>query len=569
MRDAREETVLFDPNIVFPGGRTAVEIVSISDCGSRVAFGIREGGDDELEIHFIDVEAKHILSDYLPKGIRVFSAPADLSAYYYGVATPDGFSVRFHLIGSAIETDKEIFTIQGNHEASISVVCAPNNSFVFLIVWRSRDCSAAESYIFWPAIASLQVLQGLSDPTPTVRCAENTVYVLTNQNSPNKKIVAYRIHEGCIEGPRDIVQEQSNVIKTFTIVDQTLMVIYYCGALTELRAINVENNEDVCIVPVQRGTIALPLAIQHDHEIFYSVSTFSSPVVIWKYKCNQQGTQVWHQQEVVDDDRIVQVDEVSYPSKDGTLIHMFLAYRKDLVPHGNAGALLTAYGGFGLSQTPRFTTRAAIWMDLGGVVAWANIRGGTEGGAHWHTAAIGKHRQVAFDDFISAAEWLIREGYAKPERLAIAGGSNAGLLVGAAITQRPELFRVAICSMPLLDMLRYHLDPSAWSYVGELGTAQRREDFDYLRQYSPYHRVVPGTPYPAVMFISGDMDSRCDPMHARKMTAKLQAASSSKLPIILNYNRDRGHAGFLPQRARVEALTDQICFILSNFKPAG
>ena len=240
---------------------------------------------------------------------------------------------------------------------------------------------------------------------------------------------------------------------------------------------------------------------------------------------------------------------------------MFLISNSDLRGNGPLHTFLTAYGGFGKSITPQFTAYGTYLLERGCLLAIANIRGGSEFGEAWHIAAKRTKRQTAINDFISAAEWLIDEGYTVPEKLAIGGGSNGGLLVAAALTQRPDLFRAVVCLGPLLDMLRYHLFDFAGDWIEEYGSAETKTDFKALLDYSPYHKVEAGAAYPAVLIISGDADTRCNPFHARKMTAKLQGATTSNHPILLDYRREWGHTPVQPLTRRIDALTDRLAFL--------
>jgi prolyl oligopeptidase len=252
-------------------------------------------------------------------------------------------------------------------------------------------------------------------------------------------------------------------------------------------------------------------------------------------------------------------------SKDGTEIPMFLVHRKNLPRDGKNPTLLTGYGGFTLSQTPAFSFRAALWAERGGVYAIANLRGGSEFGEAWHKAGMLDRKQNVFDDFIGAAEWLIAKKYTSKDKLAITGGSNGGLLVGAALTQRPDLFSAVVCSYPLLDMVRYHKFLVAGYWVPEYGSSDNPSQFPFLYAYSPYHRVKPGADYPAVLFITGDSDTRVAPLHARKMTALLQADSGdeAKKPILLHYDTKAGHSrGFnTPVAKQVEDTTLEMQFL--------
>jgi prolyl oligopeptidase len=260
----------------------------------------------------------------------------------------------------------------------------------------------------------------------------------------------------------------------------------------------------------------------------------------------------------------VEVTQVWYASKDGTKIPMFLAYKKGLKLDGSHPVLLTGYGGFNVSVTPNYSNRAVVWIDMGGVYAQPNLRGGGEFGEEWHKAGMLDKKQNVFDDFIAAGEYLIREGYTSKEKLAIYGGSNGGLLVGAALTQRPDLFRAVICGAPLLDMLRYDQFKVAKLWVPEYGTAENPEQFKFIYKYSPYQHVDKGTKYPAVMLVTGDADTRVDPLHARKMAALLQASTTSGHPVLLHYDTKAGHSGGLPIDRQIENGADEMAFLASQ-----
>jgi prolyl oligopeptidase len=270
---------------------------------------------------------------------------------------------------------------------------------------------------------------------------------------------------------------------------------------------------------------------------------------------------VWFQQKTPFDPASIDVKQVWYASKDGTKVPMFVAYRKGLKLDGNNPTVLTGYGGFNLSQLPNASNSALAWLDTGGVYALANLRGGGEFGEKWHHAGMLEKKQNVFDDFISAAEYLIKEGYTRKERLAIMGRSNGGLLVGAALTQRPDLFQAVICGFPLLDMVRYDQFKVAKYWVPEYGTAQDAKQFPFIYKYSPYQHVTQGTKYPAVLLVSGDFDTRVDPLHARKMAARLQASTGSDRPVLLRYDTQSGHSSGLPVDRQIDQFGDELAFL--------
>jgi prolyl oligopeptidase len=315
-------------------------------------------------------------------------------------------------------------------------------------------------------------------------------------------------------------------------------------------------------LPIKEGSsIRLsPSRIDSD-ELIAEEESFIEPITISCYSPATGERTLWARRGVPFESASYTHTQVWYSSKDGTRVPMFLMGRPDVLESGPHPTILTSYGVSGVSMTPQFSVFVAFLVERGCLFALPNIRGGSEFGADWHNAAKGRNRQRSFDDFLAAAEWLIESGRAIPDRLGIFGGSNSGLLVGAALTQRPDLFRAVVCMVPLLDMLRYHRFDAAFVWRNEFGTADDPEDFRALANYSPYHRVRTGVPYPATMIVSGDSDNSCNPLHARKMTARLQAATSSPYPVILDYGKYRGHSPVLPLTERIEALTDRMAFL--------
>jgi prolyl oligopeptidase len=306
----------------------------------------------------------------------------------------------------------------------------------------------------------------------------------------------------------------------------------------------------------------LAAAAERD-EILFERESFAVPPEIHRYFIQRGRASIWTKRKIPIEPRRFARGEVRFLAKDGVEVPMFLVGGRQAFT-GPRPTILTSYGGFGTSVTPQFSVLAMYLMERGCLFALPRIRGGSDLGAPWHEAGRGRNRQVAFDDFLSAAEWLISSGHTDPNRLAIFGGSNSGLLVLAVMTQRPDLFRAVLAIAPLADMLRYHLFDQAHYWREEFGTSENQKDFEALRHYSPYHNVQNGTAYPATMIVSGDRDQNCNSLHARKMTARLQAANGSASPILLDYQQLRGHSPVLPLSFRVEALTDRLAFLVDQ-----
>lgn len=301
-----------------------------------------------------------------------------------------------------------------------------------------------------------------------------------------------------------------------------------------------------------------------EDDAYFTFSSFTIPPEIRRTSVASGETTLWHRVKVPVDPSPYTVEQVWAPSKDGTKVSMFVVRRKDMPKDGSTPFLLTGYGGFNISMTPRFSAGLYPWLEAGGGYAVPNLRGGSEYGEEWHQAGMLHKKQNVFDDFIAAAEWLVANRYTKPERLAIRGGSNGGLLVGAALTQRPELFRAVVCSVPLLDMVRYHLFGSGRTWIPEYGSAEDEAQFRTLVAYSPYHRVRKGAAYPALLMMSADSDDRVDPMHARKMTALLQAANAGPHPQLLRIEKNAGHGGADMVKQAVESSADAYAFLMNE-----
>jgi prolyl oligopeptidase len=299
-------------------------------------------------------------------------------------------------------------------------------------------------------------------------------------------------------------------------------------------------------------------------ELFYGFSSYTVPPGVYRLDLATEAEELWRQVEADVDPSRFEVRQVAVTSRDGTEVSMFLVHRAGLARDGRNPVYLTGYGGFNISLTPAFSRSLLLWLERGGVVAVPNIRGGGEYGESWHQAGMLGRKQNSFDDFIAAAEWLVREGYTTPQRLAVAGGSNGGLLMGAVLTQRPDLFRAVVIQVPLLDMLRYHRFLIARLWIPEYGSAEDPEQFAWLRAYSPYHHVRDGVTYPAVLLATAESDTRVDPMHARKMTARLQAATRSTHPVLLRLESRAGHGAGKPLNKVLEELTDTWTFVFSE-----
>ncbi|HET6778651.1 MAG TPA: prolyl oligopeptidase family serine peptidase, partial [Gemmatimonadales bacterium] len=395
--------------------------------------------------------------------------------------------------------------------------------------------------------------------------AHERLFLRTNLDAPTYRLFIVNPEQVDRSAWREIVAPRADaVLETVTITRERIALSYLERASSRLRITDLDGalTQDVDLPAL--GSLFETGAEWDGTELFYGLSSYTLPPTVFRAELDTGVTSVWKRVEAdIDPDRY-EVRQVSYASRDGTSISMFLVHQSGLKKDGSNPTYLTGYGGFNISMTPSFSRSLLLWLENGGLAAIPNIRGGGEYGETWHQAGILGSKQNSFDDFIGAAEWLIREGYTTSERLAAAGGSNGGLLVGAALTQRPDLFRAVLVQVPLLDMLRYHNFLIARLWIPEYGSADDPEQFRWLRAYSPYHHVKAGVRYPAVLLATAESDTRVDPMHARKMAARLQAATAADRPILLRLEARAGHGAGKPLSKVLQELTDSWTFVFSE-----
>ena len=567
MRKGRQglDEVLIDPHPWSPDHTTSATLLDVSEDGTLLAYGVRQGGEDEITVRLFDVEARRDLPDALPKG-RYFglSLTPDKSGFYYTRHTPEGPRVYFHRLGEDPARDREIFGRGYGVEKIITAALSEDGRYLLFTVSHGAGARRTELYLQDVARGG-PILPVVTDIEARFsgEIAGDTLYLLTNWNAPRGRLLAVDVRNVAARDRwREIVPHSSAVITGFALVGGRIAVNHLENVQARVRMFDPEGKLLGEIPLPAIGSVSSVRGRWTSPEVFYAFSSFHIPTTIYRYDVNTGTSEVWAALKVPIRSEHFDVKQVWYQSRDGTRIPMFIAHRRDLKLDGARPTLLTGYGGFNVSLLPGFSARAVLWMELGGVYALPNLRGGGEFGEEWHRAGMLEKKQNVFDDFIAAAEWLIANGYTNPSRLAISGGSNGGLLVGAALTQRPELFAAVVCSYPLLDMIRYHRFLVARFWIPEYGSSDDPEQFKYLLAYSPYHRVKPGTRYPAVLFITGDADTRVDPLHARKMAARLQAATASDRPILLRYDTKAGHSGGLPLSKQIEDLTDELSFLL-------
>ena len=570
-RDGLDE-VLIDPALRGTGPHTAVKPIRVSRDGRLLLYEVKQGGERSGTFELLDLRTRETLPDVLPRGyLRGFAFAPDCRSFYYVHESLEAHerphrAAYNHVLGSSFADDKEVFFAGNDDKLRLHIV--PGTQQLGFLLVRLGESTLTDFYL-WS-------LGGTEDPDPVIRNADyifgplllndGRILAITNREAPNFRIVEIRQRKRQEPEFVDVVPCSDQPIQNWTVCSDRVFVSRLRKLQTEIDIFDLSGNPIGRLPANKHDTVRLLGSSEDADELFFEQESFTKPVQISSYLPTKSEATFWAERKIPFDSQCFRHTKVWFPAKDGTQIPMFLVGRREVLDGEAHPTIMTSYGGYGVPMTPQFSVFVAFLIERGCLFALPNIRGGSEFGVEWHNAAKRRNRQVAFGDFIAAAEWLIETRRTEPEKLAIFGGSNSGLLVGAAMTQRPELFRAVVCMVPMLDMLRYHLFDNAHLWKDEFGTADDSEDFAALLSYSPYHNVDDGTAYPATMIVSGDSDQNCNPLHARKMTARLQAANVSGCPIFLDYSRHRGHSPVLPLTKRIEALTDRMSFLCDQLQ---
>ena len=558
-----KDVVLIDGNTLSPDQTSSAAIVDVTQNGKYMAYGIRQGGEDEVAVSIMNVDTRKSFPDRLPRA-RYFglSLKPDASGFYYTTFGKEGPRVYYHVMGTKPAGDRKIFGDGYGPGTIIGSNLSDDGRYLLIVV---NFGSAADKSEVW-----VEDLESGGSITPIVKdiparfnpeIAGDTMFMHTNWNAENGKVLAVDLKEPDRENWREVVPQSQFPIDSVSETGGKLFVNYLENVSTKIKVFDPSGKPVREVKLPGIGTASGMGGEWTKDEAFYTFSSFAQPTIIYRYQISTGKQEEWARTNVPIASDQIEVNQVWYESKDKTRVPMFLVHKKGLKLDGARPTLLTAYGGFNVSLTPGFSAIAALWAEMGGVFAQPNLRGGGEFGEKWHKAGMFGNKQNVFDDFTGAAEWLIKNNYTNASKLAIRGGSNGGLLVGAAMTQRPELFQAVVCGVPLLDMIRYQNFLVARFWVPEYGSSEDAEQFKYIYEYSPYHHVKKGARYPAVFFTTGDGDTRVAPLHARKMTALMQASTGSDRPILLHYDTKAGHSGGLPVTKQIDDSTEELSFL--------
>jgi prolyl oligopeptidase len=548
---------------------TSAVILDLTRDGGLMAYGVRQGGADEQAIHIMDVASRRDLTDQLPTqrymGVQI---SPDKKGLYYAVFHHEGTLVYWHPFGTDPAADKVIFGKEYRGEPLgeldlIQISVSDNGNWLILTI--SRGVPAKREDILLKDLRQadgsvIPLVYGIENRFNLVDAGSDIFLVQTDMDAPNGHIL--RAHPGT--SPKEwqtVVPEGKDVIENSDVLGGKLFVKRLADVKSEITIYSLEGKQVSTLKLPGIGDASLPYGRPLEQEGFYSFTSFNVPPTIYRYQANNGGSSIFAQPKVPFHPEQYEVRQVFFTSKDGTRVPMFIAGKKGMPRNGKTPLLMTAYGGFNVSLTPAWSAMYAWWMERGGWFAIPNLRGGGEYGEDWHKAGMFEKKQNVFDDFFAASRYLVAERYTDVAHLAIWGRSNGGLLMGAAMTQHPELYGAIACGYPLLDMLRYQNFLFGRLWTTEYGSADNNVDYKYIRAYSPYQNVKAAAKYPAIMFFSGDSDTRVDPLHARKMTALMQSATGNDRPIVLHYSLKGGHSAGVSVTQEIQDDADILSFL--------
>jgi len=573
-----EPELLVDPNGWSEDGTIALASYFPSPDGKHLAYLVQDGGSDWRTGRVMDIETREVLDDELAwLKFTGLSWAKDGSGFYYSryPSTESGEkfqslnmnqAVYFHRLGTSQESDDLVYARADHPDWGYSATVTDDGSYLVITTWKGTDNRYQIVYqdLSDPDSKSVILIEGFDHDYTLVGNIGSELYFRTNNSAPKNRLVAIDVNRPGPENWREIVPEAEDVLSGVSLVGGRIIAEYMKDAWSIVRVFELDGTDAGQVELPGIGTASGFGGKVDDTETFFTYSSFNSPGIINRLDVSTGEIQLFRKPDVAFnfDDFIVK--QVFYDSKDGTRVPMFITHHKDIEINGNNPTMLYGYGGFNISITPSFSITRLAWMEMGGIYAVANIRGGGEYGEQWHKAGTKLHKQNVFDDFIAAAQYLIDQRYTNPGKLAIFGGSNGGLLVGAVTNQRPDLFAAAIPAVGVMDMLRFHEFTAGRFWVDDYGSSENPEEFKALLAYSPYHNIREGAEYPAVMVTTADTDDRVVPGHSFKYAAALQAAQAGDAPVLIRIETRAGHGAGVPTEKIIEQYADRWAFLYRN-----
>ncbi len=573
-----EPRVLLDPNQFATDGTVALSGLSVSDDGNLLAYSISTAGSDWQEWRVRDVESGVDLEDRL-QWVKFSGVcwTCDSKGFFYSRYDEPNEKTKFedinyfqklyyHRIGTSQSEDTLIYHRPDRKEWGFSASVSEDGRY--LIIWV-RSGTDSRNLIFYQDLhhPDSEVVELISKFEASYRFIGNEgsrFWLQTDLDAPRRRLIEIDINHPDRENWQEIIPQATQTLSSVSLLNNKFVVNYLQDAQTKIKIFALDGS---CVREVELPGICSAGGFRgkrNDTETFYGFTSFTTPTTIYRYDMETGESSLFRKPEVDFQPEELETKQVFYHSKDGTQVPMFITHKKGLQLDGSNPTYLYGYGGFNVSLTPNFSVSNLVWLEMGGVLAIPNLRGGGEYGEAWHQAGMKRKKQNVFDDFVGAAQWLIQNKYTTPEKLAIAGGSNGGLLVGACLTQHPELFAAALPAVGVMDMLRFPKFTIGWAWCSEYGTPEENEaEFQAIYQYSPLHNLKPGVTYPATLITTADRDDRVVPAHSFKFAAALQAAHNGDNPILIRIETKAGHGAGKPTSKIIAESADRWAFLVS------
>ena len=573
-----DSSVLLDPNSWSKDGTVALSGTAFSDDGRYVAYGIQDAGSDWNTWRIMEIATNRVLEEEL-KWVKFSGAewtPDSRGFFYARYPQPEegaaftslntNMKVYYHRVGTLQSSDVLVYERPDHPEWGFQLSVSEDGHYLIITVWQGTDdrYRIVVKDLTEPYGLPYELIDNFEHEYSFVGNDSQVLYFKTNVDAPNRRVIAIDLKKPARENWTQVIAETDNAMDGVGIVGNMFVCSYLKDAKTQIKLHSMDGTFVREVEFPGIGTAAGFDGRRKDTETFYSFSGFAVPTTIYKYNMITGESQLYRKSQVKFNPDEYETSQVFYASKDGTKVPMFITHKKGLQLDGNNPVLLYGYGGFNISITPTFSVSRVTWMEMGGVLAVANIRGGGEYGERWHKAGTKQNKQNVFDDFIAAAEWLIANKYTSPKKLAIQGRSNGGLLVGACMTQRPDLFGACLPGVGVMDMLRFQKFTAGRFWTDDYGSADIAEEFPALLKYSPYHNIKGGVQYPATLITTADTDDRVVPGHSFKFAAQLQASQSGVAPTLIRIETSAGHGAGKPTAKIIEESSDELAFLVKT-----
>jgi len=573
-----EPRVLLDPNTLSADGTVALSGHAISDDGKLMAYGTAASGSDWNEWHVRDVDSGKDLPDVI-HWVKFSGASwtKDEKGFFYsrydepkgGASLRDAnyfHKLYYHRLGQPQSEDKLIYERPDNKELGFNGSVTDDGHYLIIQVWQG---TSPKSRVYYKDLTQpdSQVVRLLDDFDAAYNFIDNdgpVFWFQTDLDAPRGRVLAIDIRHPERANWKTVIPQGADKLESVGVVNNSFLAGYLKDARTEVRVYDLDGKFVRNVDLPGIGTAGGFGGKRTDKETFYAFTSFVSPTTVYRYDPVAGKSAIFRQPKVDFDPGLYETKQVFYSSKDGTRVPMFLTYKKGLKLDGQNPTLLYAYGGFDISLTPSFSVPNLVWLEMGGIYAQPNLRGGGEYGEEWHLAGTKLHKQNVFDDFIAAAEWLIANKYTSTPKLAISGRSNGGLLIGACETQRPDLFGATLPGVGVMDMLRFHKFTIGWAWSSDYGSSDDPEEFKALYAYSPLHNIKPGTKYPPTFIVTADHDDRVVPGHSFKFAATMQADQAGAAPVLIRVETKAGHGGGKPISKQIDEVGDEWAFVAWN-----